>query len=67
VGGADQVWPPELVAEVTKRFATWSIPLQAEVYPGAGHTFAGHFEDWHRPEAAADAMGRALAFLAEHL
>jgi carboxymethylenebutenolidase len=67
VGDADQVWPQELVAEVTGRFATWSIPLQTEVYPGAGHTFAGHFEDWHRPEAAADAMGRALAFLAERL
>lgn len=67
VGDEDQVWPAELVAEVTRRFATWSIPFEVEVYHGAGHTFAGHFEDWHRPQAAADAMGRALAFLADRL
>ncbi len=59
--------------EVTERFATWSIPLTTDVYHGAGHTFAGHFEDWHRPEAAATAMdarlgvpGRALNTSAEH-
>jgi carboxymethylenebutenolidase len=63
VGDEDQVWPQDLVDEVTKRFATWSIPLTTEIYHGAGHTFAGHFEDWHRPEAAADSMQRALAFL----
>jgi len=67
VGDEDQVWPGDLVRDVTQRFATWSIPLTAEVYHGAGHTFAGHFEDWHRPEAAAHAMDRALAFLADHL
>jgi carboxymethylenebutenolidase len=67
VGDEDQVWPQDLVDEVTSRFATWSIPLTTEIYNGAGHTFAGHFEDWHRPEAAADSMERALAFLNEHL
>jgi carboxymethylenebutenolidase len=67
VGDEDQVWPPDLVAEVGRRFATWSIPLETEVYPGAGHTFAGHFEDWHRPEAAAAAVRRALAFLEERI
>jgi carboxymethylenebutenolidase len=63
VGEEDQVWPPDLVDEVRRRFATWSIPLETAVYPGAGHTFAGHFEDWHRPDAAADSFERALAFL----
>jgi carboxymethylenebutenolidase len=67
VGDEDQVWPQNLVDEVTQRFATWSVPLTTEIYHGAGHTFAGHFEDWHRPEAAADSMARALTFLAEHL
>jgi len=67
VGDEDPVWPPDLVREVTQRFATWSIPLETEVYRGAGHTFAGHFEDWHRPDAAAEAMQRALTFLAEQL
>ena len=67
MGDEDPVWPPDLVAEVTRRFARWSIPLETEVYRGAGHTFAGHFEDWHRPEAATAAMTRALTFLAERL
>jgi carboxymethylenebutenolidase len=67
VGDEDQVWPPELVDQVTRRFATWSIPLEVAVYPGAGHTFAGYFEDWHRPEAAADSLQRALGFLTTHL
>ena len=66
VGDEDPVWPPNLVAEVTRRFTQWSTPLETEVYRGAGHTFAGHFEDWHRPEAAAAAMAHALAFLAAH-
>jgi carboxymethylenebutenolidase len=63
VGDEDQVWPADLVDEVIGRFDTWSIPLETAIYPGAGHTFAGRFEDWHRPEAAAAAMARALAFL----
>jgi dienelactone hydrolase len=67
VGDEDQVWPPDLVDEVATRFATWSIPLTTEIYHGAGHTFAGQFEDWHRPRAAADAMERALAFVDEYL
>jgi carboxymethylenebutenolidase len=67
VGDEDQVWPQDLVDEVRSRFATWSIPLSTEIYHGAGHTFAGHFEDWHRPEAVADSMERALAFLEDNL
>lgn len=67
VGDEDMVWPPELLTEVTQRFATWEIPLETAVYAGAGHTFAGHFEDWHRPDAAAQAMERALAFVDRHL
>jgi carboxymethylenebutenolidase len=67
VGDEDLVWPPDLVEEVGRRFATWSIPLETAIYPGAGHTFAGRFEDWHRPEAAAAALARALAFLNDSL
>ncbi len=63
VGDEDAVWPPELRREVSERFARWSIPFELEVYPGAGHTFAGHFEDWHRPEAAAASWTRAVGFL----
>jgi carboxymethylenebutenolidase len=67
VGDEDAVWPPELRQEVSDRFDRWSIPFELEVYPGAGHTFAGHFEDWHRPEAAAASWSRAVAFLGRTL
>jgi carboxymethylenebutenolidase len=63
VGDQDSVWPPALVDEVTRRFNTWSVPLETTIYGGAGHTFAGRFEDWHRPQAAAEAMEQALRFL----
>jgi carboxymethylenebutenolidase len=67
VGDEDAVWPPELRQEVAERFARWSIPFELAVYPGAGHAFAGHFEDWHRPHAAAASWERAVAFLDEVL
>ncbi|OHV50362.1 dienelactone hydrolase family protein [Pseudofrankia sp. BMG5.36] len=43
------------------------VPTELVSYPGAGHAF--HSDDRasvHRPEAAADAWSRALAFLDEH-
>ncbi|MGA7418224.1 MAG: dienelactone hydrolase family protein [Acidimicrobiales bacterium] len=67
VGADDPIWPPDMLAEVAERFDRWSIPLETEVYVGAGHVFAGHFEDWHRPRAEADSWARALHFLARRL
>lgn len=67
VGDQDAVWPPELLDTVVRRFEQWSIPLETRVYAGAGHTFAGHFEDWHRPQAAAEAWVEAIDFLGRHL
>jgi carboxymethylenebutenolidase len=60
VGDEDAVWPSTLVEDMVQRCATWNVPLETAVYAGAGHTFAGHFEDWHRPVAAAAATARAL-------
>ncbi|MDQ1360399.1 MAG: carboxymethylenebutenolidase [Acidimicrobiaceae bacterium] len=67
VGADDPVWPQDMVAEVARRFDRWSIPLESEVYEGAGHVFAGHFEDWHRPRAEAESWVRALDFLGRRL
>ncbi len=67
VGADDPVWPPDLRQEVEARAARWSLPLEIELCPGAGHAFASHFEDWHRPEAAAVSWDRALAFVRRHL
>lgn len=63
VGDEDPVWPPELLRSVVERCDQWAIPLELRVYEGAGHTFAGHFEDWHRPRAAAESWVEAVDFL----
>jgi carboxymethylenebutenolidase len=63
VGDEDPVWPADLIADIAHRCDQWSIPLEVSVYEGAGHTFAGHFEDWHRAEAAAEAWVQAIDFL----
>jgi carboxymethylenebutenolidase len=67
VGADDPVWPAEMVDEVVDRFDRWSVPHDVRIYEGCGHVFAGHFADWHRPEAAADSWVRALDFLHRHL
>lgn len=67
LGGDDPVWPEGLRREVLQRAARWRLPLELAVYPGAGHAFASHFEDWHRPEATAASWVRCLAFARRHL
>ena len=59
--GTDDVWtPPEDVA------ALEAAGAQVVVYPGAEHGFVHDPErDVHRPEDAADAWRRVLAFLTE--
>lgn len=63
VGDEDAVWPPELCRTVVERCDRWAVPLELRIYEGAGHTFAGHFEDWHRPQAAAESWVEAVDFL----
>lgn len=67
IGADDPVWPPALREEVAARAARWGLPLEIEQYPGAGHAFASHFEDWHRPEATVASWDRSLAFVRRHL
>jgi len=67
LGEEDSVWPPARRQEVAERVARWRLPVEIEVYPGAGHAFASHFEDWHRPEATAASWERSLAFARRHL
>lgn len=67
VGDEDPVWPPALRQEVEARASRWGLPLEIDVQPGAGHAFASHFEDWHRPAATAAAWERSLAFVRRHL
>jgi carboxymethylenebutenolidase len=67
IGEDDPVWPPALRQEVAARAARWSLPLEVDLEPGAGHAFASHFEDWHRPEATAASWDRSLALVRRHL
>jgi carboxymethylenebutenolidase len=67
-GAEDAIIPPadidELRAILTRERKTFDI----HVYPGAGHAFFNDTRpDAYRPEAAADAWGRALTFLRRHL
>jgi carboxymethylenebutenolidase len=67
--GADDVLIPQRdVAELRERASKHGLELEAVVYTGAGHAFANESrpEAW-RPEAAADAWRRALAFFAQKL
>jgi carboxymethylenebutenolidase len=67
--GADDVLIPQRdVAELRQRAEKHGLELEAVVYTGAGHAFANESRpEAYRPEAAADAWRRALAFLAAKL
>ncbi len=56
------------VHELERRGASAPYPVETVIYPGAGHAFANDGRpDAYRPEAAADAWSRALAFFGRHL
>lgn len=67
--GADDVLIPQRdVEELRRRAEKHGLELEAVVYSGAGHAFANETRaEAYRPEAAADAWRRALAFLAAKL
>jgi carboxymethylenebutenolidase len=67
VGADDPVWPTDMVDDVVRRFEQWLVPYDLRVYDGCGHVFAGHFADWHRPDAAAASWSHAIGFLRRHL
>ncbi len=63
-GKEDPIVPLAEVEELERRAAGLEHEVEVVVYPGAGHAFANDTRpDAYRPEAAADAWARALAFL----
>ncbi len=67
-GAEDPYIPLADVEELEKRLASAELPSEVVVYPRAGHAFLNDTRpDAYRPEAAADAWGRMLAFFRSHL
>jgi carboxymethylenebutenolidase len=67
-GAADVLIPLRDVEELRERARVHALELEAVVYTGAAHAFANESRpEAFRPEAAADAWRRALAFLAAKL
>lgn len=67
--GADDVLIPQSDVEALRALAkARGLPVEAVVYPGAGHAFANDSRpESYRAEAAADAWKRTLGFFAREL
>ncbi len=67
-GAEDHLIPLADVEELREQLAKSGQPGEVRLYPGAGHAFVNETRpEMHRPEAAADAWWRLVAFLREHL
>jgi carboxymethylenebutenolidase len=67
-GAEDGLIPLADVDELEATLRRHDKRFAVKVYPGAGHAFCNDTRaDAYRPEAAADALARAEAFLREHL
>jgi carboxymethylenebutenolidase len=67
-GAEDAIIPLADVAELRAILDREHKRYDIQIYPGAGHAFFNDTRpDAYRPEAAADAWPRAVAFLREHL
>lgn len=67
-GSEDVFIPLAEVEELRAKAASRGLPLETVVYTGAGHAFANESRaEAFRPEAAADAWRRAIAFLSREL
>src|SRR5262245_11337745 len=67
-GAEDAIIPPADVDELRAVLDRAHKSYDIHVYPGAGHAFFNDSRpDAYRPEAAADAWPRAIAFLHRHL
>ncbi len=67
-GAEDAIIPLADVAELRAILDRARQPYDMHIYPGAGHAFFNDTRpDAYRPEAAADAWPRAVAFLRQHL
>ena len=67
-GAEDALIPPPDVEELRAILTAAGKPFEIQTYPGAGHAFFNDTRpDAYRPDAAADAWPRAVAFLHRHL
>ncbi len=67
-GAEDGLIPAADVNELRAILERTGKTFTIKTYPGAGHAFFNDTRaDAHRPEAAADAWPRAIAFLRQHL
>lgn len=67
-GEEDAIIPVADVDELRRRLAAAGKTFDVRLYPGAGHAFMNDARPaMYRPEAAADAWRRMLAFFREHL
>lgn len=66
-GGADEVIPAESVRAFEATLKQLGKSAEIHVYDGAAHAFANPSGGNYKPDAAADAWQKALAFLAQHL
>jgi carboxymethylenebutenolidase len=67
-GGQDKGIPPEDVRKFQEAMKQRGKQIEIKIYPDAGHAFENPVnKDRYRPEDAADAWKRTLAFLDSHL
>jgi len=67
-GAEDVLIPQSDVEALRERAQARGLPVEIVIYTGAGHAFANDSRpESYRPEAAADAWGRTLAFFAREL
>lgn len=66
-GGADQGIPVEMVKSFEAALKQVGANAEIHIYDGANHAFANPSGGNYKPDAAADAWRKSLAFLATHL
>jgi carboxymethylenebutenolidase len=62
-GDQDPIMPPDLLAELRRRFDQWGIRNEVRIYPGAGHAFSADAPHMHNAEATAASWEAATNFL----
>jgi carboxymethylenebutenolidase len=66
-GDQDVVMPADRLAELRRRLATWRVPHEVEIYPGAGHAFCSEAPILFHQRPADDGWRRAVGFAVEIL
>ncbi|MGZ8830922.1 MAG: dienelactone hydrolase family protein, partial [Thermoanaerobaculia bacterium] len=66
-GEDDKGVPPDQGRELEKKLKLLGKNVEVRTYPGANHAFFNDTGRNYKPDAAADAWKRAVAFLREHV